>query len=228
MPARFFAALLFAFFLSHCASHPPVETLPEKSTVIVVHGLFASEITMRPLRNALTEAGIPTLAPSLKPADGSVGIDILAQELKKFLDTRLAPNAPIQIVAHSMGGLVSQYYLEKLGGNQRCRGLYTLATPHHGTMLAHLHPGPAGRQMEIGSPFLQDLLGHSRTRYPITCYRSSTDVVILPNESSTLTHATNLKFTTPGHIYLTHDSALQKDLIGRITAIDQAALNSRR
>lgn len=223
--ARFSALILLSFLLGACASRQAIETRPEKSTVIVVHGLFANEFTMRSLHNGLTAADISTLSPNLTPSDGSIGIDDLAGQLKEFIDARLAPNAPIQIVAHSMGGLVSQYYLEKLGGNRRCRALYTLATPHHGTILASIHPGPAGRQMEIGSSFIKNLLRLPPPRYPVTCYRSSTDLVILPNESATLPGATNLIFTTPGHIYLTRDREVQKDLVQRIKNVDHYALS---
>lgn len=220
--------LLLCLLLSHCASHPPAETLPQKSTVIVVHGIFASEVTMRPLRNALTAQGIATLSPSLRPSDGSAGLDELAAQLRDYIDARLPERAPIQIVAHSMGGLISHYYLEELGGKDRCRAFYTMASPHHGTPFAKIHPGPAGRQMEPGSSFTKKLLNIVRPAYPVTCYRSSTDLVILPSESATLPYADNVLIRSPGHIYLTKDRDLTRDLTARIKAIDERALSAAR
>lgn len=42
----------------------------------------------------------------------------------------------IDIVAHSMGGLVARYYVKRLGGERYVRSLITLGTPHHGTPMA--------------------------------------------------------------------------------------------
>ena len=44
----------------------------------------------------------------------------------------------LTIVAHSMGGLVARYALQHQGIGDRLRSLVTLATPHHGTILASM------------------------------------------------------------------------------------------
>ncbi|WP_256841740.1 lipase/acyltransferase domain-containing protein [Ornithinimicrobium cryptoxanthini] len=46
------------------------------------------------------------------------------------------PDAKVVLVAHSMGGLVSRYYLEVLGGWQDTRALVTFGTPHRGSLNA--------------------------------------------------------------------------------------------
>jgi triacylglycerol esterase/lipase EstA (alpha/beta hydrolase family) len=38
----------------------------------------------------------------------------------------------ISIIGHSKGGLIGRYYVKKLGGSKRVRGLITLGTPHAG------------------------------------------------------------------------------------------------
>lgn len=40
---------------------------------------------------------------------------------------------PITIIAHSMGSLISRYYVERLGGNKKVERLILLGGPHHGT-----------------------------------------------------------------------------------------------
>ena len=67
-----------------------------------------------------------------------------AKILKRLLDRRLKTwressgnsNAKVILLAHSMGGLVSRYYLEKLGGWQDCRALFTFGTPYRGSVNA--------------------------------------------------------------------------------------------
>jgi len=47
-----------------------------------------------------------------------------------------AADARLVLIAHSMGGLVSRYFLECLGGWQHTRTLITLGTPHRGSLNA--------------------------------------------------------------------------------------------
>jgi pimeloyl-ACP methyl ester carboxylesterase len=46
------------------------------------------------------------------------------------------PNAKLVLVAHSMGGLVSRYFLEVLGGWKETRALITFGTPYRGSLNA--------------------------------------------------------------------------------------------
>lgn len=65
-----------------------------------------------------------------------------AQSLKRLLDERLKQwreytgnkNAKVIILAHSMGGLISRYYLEVLEGWRDCKALFTFGTPHRGSV----------------------------------------------------------------------------------------------
>ena len=67
-----------------------------------------------------------------------------AHILKRLLDKRLQrwreasgnDNAKVILLAHSMGGLVSRYYLEVLGGWQNCKALFTFGTPYRGSLNA--------------------------------------------------------------------------------------------
>ncbi|MCC0178738.1 lecithin--cholesterol acyltransferase [Waterburya agarophytonicola K14] len=69
---------------------------------------------------------------------------VAARKLEKLMNLKLsqwressgAKNAKVILIAHSMGGLVSRYYLEKLGGWQNCRALITFGTPYRGSVQA--------------------------------------------------------------------------------------------
>lgn len=64
-----------------------------------------------------------------------------ARELERFVSTRLRvwrdytnnPDAKVILLAHSMGGIVSRYFCEVLGGWEMCRALVTFGTPHRGS-----------------------------------------------------------------------------------------------
>jgi triacylglycerol esterase/lipase EstA (alpha/beta hydrolase family) len=67
-----------------------------------------------------------------------------ARILKKLIDKRLkcwrersgAADAKVILMAHSMGGLISRYYLEVLEGWQDSRALFTFGTPYRGSLKA--------------------------------------------------------------------------------------------
>ncbi|EST36418.1 lipase/acyltransferase domain-containing protein [Streptomyces roseochromogenus] len=61
------------------------------------------------------------------------------------------PDAQLQLVCHSMGGLIGRYFLYVLGGTEMTRRAYTIGTPYVGSVKAvrvltgHLLPPWAGR-----------------------------------------------------------------------------------
>ncbi|MEM9275240.1 MAG: lecithin--cholesterol acyltransferase [Cyanobacteria bacterium P01_F01_bin.143] len=67
-----------------------------------------------------------------------------AKTLKRLLDIRLKAwrkssgnsDAKVVLLAHSMGGLVSRYYLEVLGGWKDAKALFTFGTPYRGSLNA--------------------------------------------------------------------------------------------
>jgi pimeloyl-ACP methyl ester carboxylesterase len=72
--------------------------------------------------------------------DNRVAARKLAQAAKGWLDrwraTSGASDAKLVLVAHSMGGLVSQYFLEVMGGWKNTRALVTFGTPYRGSLNA--------------------------------------------------------------------------------------------
>jgi triacylglycerol esterase/lipase EstA (alpha/beta hydrolase family) len=71
--------------------------------------------------------------------------------------------AHVDVVGHSLGGLVATYYLKALDRGHRVRKVVTLGTPHHGTpaaVVGALLFGAFSRavwQMIPGSPLLREL-----------------------------------------------------------------------
>ena len=85
-----------------------------------------------------------------------------------------------------MGGLVSRYYLEKLGGQETVPVLITLGTPHLGTEKARTGVGPAARQMVPGSEFLGRLKNERSTKTRVFAFWSNWDSMVIPPQNAAL------------------------------------------
>ncbi|MCS0637098.1 alpha/beta fold hydrolase [Streptomyces sp. LP05-1] len=116
--------------------------------------------------------------------------------------------ARVDIVGHSLGGLIARYYVQRLGGDRRVRTLVTLGTPHSGTAVAPFAGAhPLVRQMRPGSAVLRELAEPApecRTRF--VCFWSDLDRVMVPVETARLDHpdlmSENVRVSGVGHLAL--------------------------
>jgi triacylglycerol lipase len=113
-----------------------------RAPVVLVHGLFGFDrMHVGPwlavhyfhgIPEALRAAGNRVLVARLSPTGG---IATRAEQLKRFLD-RVAPDEPVHLIGHSMGGLDARYLISRLGMAPRVLSLTTLGTPHRGSPFA--------------------------------------------------------------------------------------------
>ncbi|MFJ4780371.1 esterase/lipase family protein [Streptomyces sp. NPDC088762] len=114
----------------------------------------------------------------------------------------------VDLVGHSLGGLVGRYYVQRLGGDARVRTLVTLGTPHSGTLVApFMDAHPLVRQMRPDSEVLAELAGPApgcATR--CVAFWSEFDVVMAPVGTARIEHpdlrVENVQVTGIGHLAL--------------------------
>ena len=87
---------------------------------------------------------------------GAAGVEQAAIGLRKFLRTHVR-GGRIDLVCHSLGGLVARVYLQQLGGARRVDRCITLGTPHRGTYNAYWVASRIGRELRPDSPLLARL-----------------------------------------------------------------------
>ncbi|MBI2611397.1 hypothetical protein HYW54_01480 [Candidatus Gottesmanbacteria bacterium] len=63
-------------------------------------------------------------------------METAGQKLKEFIDN-IQPNGKVDIVSHSLGGLVARSYILQNGEDHNVDKLVTMGTPHQGTVLAY-------------------------------------------------------------------------------------------
>ena len=96
----------------------------------------------------------------------------------------------VDLVGHSMGGLVIRSSLAKHGAREKVRKVVTLASPHAGSKLAVFGVGGAATDILPGSSFLESLHEQenrlSDNNFICAIY-TILDNMVLPNESAKLT-----------------------------------------
>jgi triacylglycerol esterase/lipase EstA (alpha/beta hydrolase family) len=144
-----------AFFDTIDETRPPV---------LLLHGYLGTRGSMYILERRLNDDGICVFSFNL----GSLNVrDIRASAflIHRKIESILAQTSVkrIDIVGHSMGGLIGLYYVKKLGGHEKVRKLVMLGTPVRGTWAALIGIGAFGLvsssawQLLPGSRFLKEL-----------------------------------------------------------------------
>ena len=138
-------------------------------------------------------------------------IEYTSKKLSQFVEKVCEKSevSRVSFVAHSMGGLISLYYLEKLGGNKRVKKIITAGTPFQGTRVAYLGIYTrAARQMIPKSSFLKDLMKDLHYANKIISVRARKDQIIKPKISSILEGAKNIEVDDVGHLALIRSDEL--------------------
>jgi triacylglycerol lipase len=186
----------------------------ERTPVVLVPGWSAEGQDLEPLKEIFVAAGWPEFAVSVVEFDDPEGSNIVhAEELGRVVDDLLARTGSdrVDVLAHSMGGLATRYYMQN-GGAGKVRRVAFLATPHRGTYTAYLAWGDGGKEMHPGSSFLMDLQQFRAVPEDVEAItvRTKVDLHIIPPESATLVGLPNLEVCCPSHIgILTHPEAFQ-------------------
>jgi triacylglycerol lipase len=173
---------------------PPVAPDPSLRPVFLVHGIFSTGDDMERLARHLRSQARRVIQPTLLPNGGHAPLEQLAHQLSESINRELG-NEPIDLVGFSMGGLISRYYLQRLGGIARTGRFVTMASPHNGTLTARLNNAPGCVQMRPGSEFLRDLASDadSLRGLPFTSFYTPLDTIIVPPRSSKMPQARNIR-----------------------------------
>jgi triacylglycerol esterase/lipase EstA (alpha/beta hydrolase family) len=211
------------------AGPAPAQAQLAKDPVIVVPGFTTGPIVSvgyLPLVERLRNQGYDVTL-LVYPDYGLGDINANAQRLANTVSSVRARTgaAKVDLVAHSMGGLVSRSYVKNLGGSSRVDSLIMMGTPNYGTNLANVAQFFFGgscigitacQQMARNSSFLTALNAGDDTigsvRY--TSIATKVDEIVFPYSTSFLAKDGNITnvavqdqclLRLPGHLGLILD-----------------------
>ncbi|MBX3272545.1 MAG: alpha/beta fold hydrolase [Sandaracinaceae bacterium] len=168
--------------------------------VVFVHGFGAAGPVFEPMRAHVEERlGVSTLDFTY----GSLtSFHRVAEGLAAHVERHVDPGARLDLVGHSLGGLLARWYVQELGGAARVSRLVTLATPHAGTRSARLAPGPLRAALVPESPIVRRLhLGRHRAEgVSHTALVAGADLMVTPPASAAALPDAEVRwFETIGH-----------------------------
>jgi triacylglycerol lipase len=176
-----------------------------KNPVLILPGFLMPEWSYDALRRRLALAGYGQVAvlSGWPWCDTIPAYARAAREAAEALRARTGA-AKVDLVCHSMGGLVGRYLIQELGYEDRVDHFVSYGTPHHGTLigpLASWYAKSAG-EMTPGSAFLAALNARegrpSAIKY--TSVHAQFDEIVFPHESVDLRGAENPEVPRALHI----------------------------
>lgn len=177
--------------------------------VVLLHGFVDNRSVFVLLRRSLVRHGRHPVE-SFNYSPLTCDLRAAAQLLGRHIEELCARTGhhEVDVVGHSLGGLIARYYVQRLGGDARVRTLVMLGTPHAGTNAAPWAGAhPLVRQMRPGSDVLQELAESApgcRTR--CVSFWSDLDQVMVPVETARLDHPDlrvhNVRVSGIGHLAL--------------------------
>jgi hypothetical protein len=191
--------------------------------ILFVHGIVDNRTIFAPMRRGLRRRGFGRLR-TFHYGPASLDVRTTAVRLGEVIEALCEETGHerIHVVGHSLGGLITRYYVQRLGGDAHVDTLVTLASPHSGTHAARLLPIPLIKQLRPNSDLMRELASPApgcSTRF--VAYWSDLDQLIVPQGNARLNHpdldVRNVLVRGTGHMSLPINSGIVHE-IGNVLA----------
>lgn len=152
-----FKFILFPLrWINFTLNYDTIGQQPAEKIIVLVHGYTRSQVDWIWFRKKL-KTDLPIFTVNMKPIFGNIkeNSQSLAKQVKQIQD--MTHCKEITVIAHSMGGLASIYYAEKLDTNNLVKKIITIGTPFDGTKIAVAGLGKNSKEMIPNSKFSKEI-----------------------------------------------------------------------
>jgi pimeloyl-ACP methyl ester carboxylesterase len=185
--------------------------------IIMLHGYAMNRANFWPLACRLGRAG---LGPVFGFEYWSLGrTAAAARQLGWFIDeVRAATGATeVDVIGHSMGGVVGRYFVSLAGGDRVVHNLITIGSPHTGTEISRVGIGHPTRELVLGSALLTRLAAAPAPRHTRTTVVWSRGDALVPGVRQLgVRGAEILMYPDLGHVALLASRRVAAALIERL------------
>ena len=192
-----------------------MESLNKPNPVLLIHGIFDTIRIFEKMSRYLKKLGWEVYSLNLVPNYGILGLDKLAEQVADYVNKTFPPNQPLDLIGFSMGGIVSRYYVQRLGGIDKVENFITISAPHNGTLTGYALNLAAPIQMRPKSNFLenlnQDIALLDKTNF--TSIWTPYDAIILPPKSSQVPVGRDIKIDVFLHPWMVSDEKVLKVIV---------------
>ena len=198
---------------------------PDKTPVILVHGLNDNASVLLFLYHRLQKQGYPVLTFSyyslFVPLET---IETRFDDFAHMVEVSFPGHKPV-FIGHSLGGLLIRRWLMKPENEARPLGVITLATPHAGSKMAMFAPGALAKKLMPGSDMIATLKEAAPSgSVPCVSLVSPIDEAVLPAASLVPPEGWKMRITNrASHHSMLFCSRVFKTLLEELRAIEDSA-----
>jgi hypothetical protein len=205
------------------------DPLAARIPVVLVHGLVDNRSVFSVMTRSLRRRGfshVCTWNYSPLLTDIARGAADLGDQIERICEQ--TGHDRLHVVGHSLGGLISRYYVQRQGGDRRVASLVTLGTPHAGSVWAHAGLTPLIRQLRPGSSVIRELQEPAPgCTTPVTAVYSDLDQMVVPSTSGRCDHpdlrARNVLVRGVGHLSLPRHRAVVDEVAVTLAGVRRTA-----
>lgn len=185
--------------------------------IVMVHGYAMNRANFVPLSRRLAARGLGPISGFEYWSLGSTAR--AARRLGRHIDRVLAVTgaSQVDIIGHSMGGVVGRYFVQLDGGSAKVRNLITIGSPHGGTDIAAVGIGRPAKELYLGSAMLQRLEAAPLPEHTaFTVVWSRADALVPGAKSARVAGVDEIVFDDMGHLRMLLSARVAKAIADKL------------
>jgi triacylglycerol esterase/lipase EstA (alpha/beta hydrolase family) len=195
---------------------------PGDRPIVLCHGYMHNKSAFFLMEHRLRRAGRKNIV-ALNFRPSSREVPYFAERLSEAVDRALEHTGgdKVDLIGHSMGGVVVRYYIEKLGGAARVNVAVQLGAPNGGSKMAVFGVLQSAEQFKADSDLITGFQSSGAVPSSMTALWSEFDSVILPPENARLPEpAANKMIPGVGHVTLIYSGRVFDEILRALSGED--------